>query len=75
MGVNAIKAPFASLNVRLPADSYRRYRIITLAVHLFKFRTRLFGLNQIKTVYANIGERVQPWVLEMLNYLGATEST
>ena len=65
-GVAALKGPFKRLTVNLPADSYKRYRIIACCVHLMNFRTRLVGLNQIKTVYASLGTQVQPWLQDML---------
>ena len=65
-GVAALKEPFKRLSVRLPADSYRRYRIITCCAHLMNLRTRLVGLSQIKTVYANYGTVVQPWIRHLL---------
>jgi len=61
-GVRAIKGPFKRLTVPLPCDAYKRLRIILLCAHIYNYRTRLVGLNQIRTVYANDGDGVQPWV-------------
>ena len=51
-GVRAIKAPFSRLQVPLPADAKKRERLITICCHLFNYRTRLVGLNQIRTTYS-----------------------
>lgn len=51
-GVMAIKAPFARLKVSVPADSKKCLRLLTICCHLFNFRTRKVGLNQIRTTYA-----------------------
>ena len=50
-GVRSIKGPFKRLSVPLLADSYNRYRVVVLCAHLFNFRTRFVGRNQIRTVY------------------------
>lgn len=50
-GVRAIKGPFARLKVPLPADSRKRLRLLRICCHLFNFRTRYVGLNQILTTY------------------------
>lgn len=55
-GVRAVKAPFARLKVPLPPDARTRLRLLTLCCHLFNFRTRFVGLNQIRTTYANMQE-------------------
>ncbi|PXF42602.1 hypothetical protein BWQ96_00638 [Gracilariopsis chorda] len=47
-GVNALKAPFRRLTTVLPADSYKRYRIIALCCYLMNYRTRTIGHNQIR---------------------------
>ena len=65
-GVAALKGPFKRLTVTLPADSYRRYRIITCCAHMVNFRTRIVGLNQIKSVYTDPIEVVQPWIHALL---------
>jgi len=64
-GVRAIKGPFKRVTVPLPADAYTRYRLLVLVTHLYNFRVRCVGLNQIRTVYSNEGY-VQGWV-EKLN--------
>lgn len=64
-GVRALKGPFKRLSVALPADAYKRYRIIRVCCHLFNLRARFVGLNQLRTVYADVGSQVQPWVLEL----------
>ena len=50
-GVRAIKAPFQRLKTPLPADSKKRLRLLRICCHLFNFRTRFLGLNQIRTTY------------------------
>ena len=56
-GVRAIKAPFARFKVPLSPDSEKRFRILSICCHLFNFRTRKVGLNQIRTTYARRQER------------------
>jgi len=48
-GVRAIKAPFGRLKTPLPADSSKRLRLLRICCHLFNFRTRTIGLNQIRS--------------------------
>ena len=69
-GVAALKEPFKRLTVRWPADSYRRYRVIACCAHLMNLRTRLVGLSQIRTVYANHGDVVQPWLQHLMEERG-----
>ncbi len=61
-GVRAVKAPFARLKVPIPADSYKRQRLMRVCVHLFNFRTQKIWLNQIKATYADNSDDAQPWV-------------
>jgi len=63
-GVRAIKGPFKRITVELPADSYTRYRLLILVAHLYNFRVRRVGLNQIRTVYSDPGY-VQSWVQDL----------
>jgi len=63
-GVRAIKGPFKRVTVPLPADSYTRYRLLVLVTHLYNFRVRCVGLNQIRTVYSNEGY-IQGWVKQL----------
>ena len=60
-GVRALKGPFMRLTTTLPGNVYVRGRILRLCVHLYNLRTRLVGLNQIRTVYSNDRDNVQPW--------------
>ena len=64
-GVRAIKGPFKRLTTTLPSDALSRGRIILLCCHLYNLRVRKVGLNQIRTVYANVEDDVQPWVREL----------
>ena len=50
-GVRALKGPFKRLTTKLPPDSWARYRLLAVSSHLYNFRVRKVGLNQIKTVY------------------------
>ncbi len=61
-GVRALKGPFARLKTVLTGDAYKRMRLILICVHLFNFRTRFVGLNQIRTTYADKNDQVQPWL-------------
>ena len=65
-GICASKQPLGRLHVNFPANSQKRLRILTLVSHLFNFRARTAGLNQIRSVYADITIEVQPWVSEFL---------
>lgn len=61
-GVRAIKGPFGRLKLPLSPDALKRERLLRICVHLFNLRTRLVGLNQIRTVYANVGYNPHPWL-------------
>ena len=61
-GVAALKVSFKRLAVNLPADAYKRYRIIACCAHLMNFRTRTVGFEQIRSVYAVAGSVTQPWL-------------
>ena len=50
-GVRALKAPFQLLKTPLPADATKRLRLLRICCHLFNFRIRFVGLNQIRTTY------------------------
>ena len=65
-GIGASKQPFGRLRVTLPGNSKKRLRLLTIAVHLFNFRSRTVGSNEIKTVYADTNTVVQLWVRELL---------
>lgn len=60
-GVRAIKGTFGRLKVPLSADSSKRKRLLRICVHLFNFRTRYVGLNQIRTTFSKDGTS-QPWI-------------
>lgn len=64
-GVRAIKGPFGILRHPLPPSSRKRFVLLQMYTHLLKLRTREVGLNQIRTVYVDEGENVQPWVRRM----------
>lgn len=66
-GIRALKAPFGILRIPLTADARQRYRLIAVCVRLLNIRTRLVGLNQIQTVYANRSTVVQPWVYQLVH--------
>ena len=53
-GVRAMKGPFQRLKTPLPADAHKRLRLLRICCHLFNFRTRFVGLNQIRTTYGRI---------------------
>ena len=61
-GIRAIKGPFSRLKVPLPADSMKRLRLIQTCCHLYNFRVRFVGLNQIRSTYADDNEETQPWL-------------
>ena len=65
-GVRAIKGPFKRLTVPLPADSYARYRIIVCISHMYNFRVRYIGLNQIRSVYCSDSNNSQPWLRDIV---------
>jgi len=52
-GIRSIKGPFKRITVALPNNSYHRKRTLTLVCHLYNYRVRRVGLNQIRTVYAD----------------------
>lgn len=65
-GVRAMKCPFKRMTVSLPADVHSRYRILVICAHMFNFRTRFVGLNQLRTVYTKEGSTAQPWIQELV---------
>lgn len=65
-GVRAMKGPFKRLTVPLPPDARERKRVISTCVHLYNFRTRLVGLNQIRTVYASSKANPKPWIRDLV---------
>ena len=60
-GIRAVKAPFGRLRLALPADAVLRCRLLKVCSHLYNLRTRLIGLNQIRTVYGDPSETQHPW--------------
>ena len=63
-GVRAVEGPFKRITVPLPANSYKRYQLLRICVHMYNFRVRFVGLNQLRSVYADTGSMVQPWLSE-----------
>lgn len=54
-GMRALQGSFARLKMPLPADDHLHRRILlTTCMRLHQVRTRLVGINQIKTVYEKI---------------------
>ena len=51
-GVRALKGPFQRLKTPLPADAGKRLRLLRICCHLYNFRVRYVGLNQIRSTYA-----------------------
>lgn len=52
-GICALKGPFKRLTVLLPDDSHIRKRPLVVTAHLYNYRVRRVGLNQISTVYSS----------------------
>jgi len=65
-GIRSIKGPFKRVTVALPENSYQRKRLLTLVCHLYNYRVRAVGLNQIRTVYADDASTSQPWLEDFL---------
>lgn len=65
-GIRAMKAPFGILRLPLSPSSRKRYKLLCTCTRLLNVRTRVVGLNQIKTVYANDGDDTQPWVRRLV---------
>ena len=61
-GIRAVNAPFKRLAVSLPAYSRVRFRFLCVCCHIYNFRLRKDGLNQLRTVYSNENEILQPWL-------------
>lgn len=61
-GIRSLKGPFGILRLPLPSFSRKRYKLLCTCARLLNLRTRLVGLNQIRTVYANGTTDTQPWV-------------
>lgn len=72
-GVRALKAPFGILRLPLSPDSEYRGRLLQLCAHLLNMRTRLVGLNQIRTVYASPEEVCQPWAVRFAEEQNAVD--
>jgi len=64
-GIRAIKGPFKRVTVALPNSAYDRKRLLTIVSHLYNYRVRAVGRNQIRTVYANDASTSQPWLDEL----------
>lgn len=58
--VRALKGRFKRFCVTLLGDSYKRYRLLRICIHIYNFRVRKVGLNQLHTVYEDSGSVVQP---------------
>ena len=54
--MRALRSSFAILRLPLPADDTFRAQIISVCLHLHNLRTRLIGINQIKTVFSGTYE-------------------
>lgn len=65
--IMALKAPFGCLRLPLTAESKRRYRIISICIHMFNFKTRTIGLNQIWTVHSDKDTEVQPCIQRLVD--------
>jgi len=50
-GMRSIQGSFPRLKATLTEEKFRRFRIIECAVRLHNLRTRLVGINQIRTVF------------------------
>jgi len=48
-GVRVMKGPFPRLKTPLPANARERLRLIRICCHLYNFRVRFIGINQIRT--------------------------
>lgn len=44
----------------------QRKRLLRIVCHIFNFRTRFVGLNQIRTTYSGDRNAVQPWLQEYI---------
>lgn len=60
-GIRCLKGPFGRLRLPLSAVATRRGRLLRVCVHLLNLRTRVVGLNQIRTTYASAGVDTAPW--------------
>lgn len=49
--VSSIKAPFGSLRLPISLEIENRKRFLTIYAHLFNWKNRPVGINQIGTVY------------------------
>ena len=62
-GIRALKGPFARLKLPLPADASKRSRLVRICCHLLNLRTRVVGLNQIRSTYAGPGALSSPSII------------
>ena len=65
-GVRAIESIFGRMTVPLMAESFLRRRLLKIRVHLYKFRVRYVGLNQLQTVYSNNRDSAEPWIRDLV---------
>ena len=50
-GMRVLQGSFQRLHTILPSDPHMRRIIITCCLHLCNLRTRVMGINQIRTVF------------------------
>ena len=65
-GVRAIKSIFGRLTVPLMADAFLSRRLFKICVHLYNFRVRYVGLNQLRTVCSNNRDSSEPWIRDLV---------
>ena len=53
-GMGALQGQFGRLKGILPRDSVKRRKILEVIAHLYNFRCRRVGLNQLRTVYDRV---------------------
>ena len=64
-GVRAIKGPLRILTTTLTVNSQTRLHNIALCAHLYNYRVRKVGLNQIRSVYSSDRNSSEPWLNEL----------
>lgn len=62
MGNKGIKSTIWAPEFAFTADSKRRYRILSIFIHMINFMTRAIGLNQVRKVKDDEGAELQPWI-------------
>jgi len=50
-GMRQLQGSFGRLKTELPADDQKRLLLLRVIAHLYNFRVRVIGVNQIRTVY------------------------